>query len=84
MRLFGSGCFEPKSFDEACYQRWKPVLRIASREIVPDDVLLTPFFLECFVAYRKASVCFARVLKMFSWLFSLPLRSTISREVMRY
>jgi hypothetical protein len=27
MRLFGSGCFEPKSFDEACYQRWKPVLK---------------------------------------------------------
>jgi hypothetical protein len=58
--------------------------RIASREIVPDDVQLTPLFLECFVAYRKASACFARVLKTPSWLFPFRLRSTISRDAMRY
>ena len=36
-------------------------IRIALGEIVPDGVLLTPFSLGCFVSYRKASACFARV-----------------------
>ena len=57
--------------------------RIASREIVPDGVLLTPFPLGCFVSYRKASACFAHVLKTPSWLAPLALRSTISHEAMR-